>query len=132
MAVRHTQEQQRCIGLSADHARDLPQRRLTRLGKEGTTMNTITTADVRKAWERYRGRVNWHVLHGRFMVEIPSDVSPYPLPYNLDINAMEATTTRVIIAAESEGWRFADGETYEWWNIIYDGQIIDFEWYEKP
>lgn len=97
--------------------------------RSARTVTTITTDDVRKAWKQYRGRANWHVLAGRFRMEIPSDVGNYS-PYSLnDIPAMEATTTRVTIAADECRWHCADGETYEWWNIIYDGCIIDMEWY---
>lgn len=24
-----------------------------------------------------------------------------------------------------------NGDVYEWWNIIHDGQIIAMEWYDK-
>lgn len=84
---------------------------------------------VRKSWKPWRGLVDWRAHKHGFKLNLLSDVSPCP-DYEVDLASMSATTDRVYITAEDCGYHH-QGDTWEWWNIIYEGHIIDCERFDS-
>ncbi|RUX04764.1 MAG: hypothetical protein E5V51_00315 [Mesorhizobium sp.] len=70
---------------------------------------------IRKAWEPHRGHVDW-TNRRSFALHVPI--------------AGSDEAERVRLTADDIGYRH-QGETWEWWNIICEGHIIDAERFES-
>lgn len=57
--------------------------------------------------------------------------SDVPALYEVSIPGPNTfTVNTALVTFESCGWRNGDGTKWEWWNVIVDGRIMDFIWYE--
>lgn len=84
----------------------------------------------RQIWGRVARTYRIYPKHGPVMVDVHPPLDPWPSP---DPGPVLSTDTfeRLLFHFEDCGWRTETGDTYEWWNVLHDGKIVGFLWYER-